>query len=56
MFQESANKWYRKHCQKLRQNTKTKPADKGNYLPLYKISVKAFCVNPVPDKKNHEQD
>ena len=31
---------YRKRHQKLRQKGKTKLADKGNYLSLYKISVK----------------
>ena len=36
---KSPDKWYKKRHQKLRQNRKTKPADKGNYLSLYKISV-----------------
>ena len=36
---KSADK-YRKHRQKLRQKRKIKPADKGNYLSLYKITVK----------------
>ena len=39
---KSADKWYIKRCQKLRQNRKTKPADKGNYLSLYKISVESI--------------
>ena len=37
--EKSADK-YGKHRQKLRQKRKIKPADKGNYLSLYKISVK----------------
>ena len=37
--EKSAGK-YRKRSQKLRQRRKTKPADKENYLSLYKISVK----------------
>ena len=31
---------YRKRRRKLRQKRKTKPADEGNYLSFYKISVK----------------
>ena len=37
--EKSAGK-YRKRSQRLRQRRKTKPADKENYLSLYKISVK----------------
>ena len=39
---KSADKWYKKRRQKLSQNRKTKPADKGNYLSLYKISVESI--------------
>ena len=37
--EKSADK-YRKRRQELRQKRKTKSGDKGNYLSLYKISVK----------------
>ena len=38
---KSADK-YKKRRQKLRQKRETKPADKGNYLPSYKISVESI--------------
>ena len=31
---KSADKWYKKHRQKLRQNIRTRPAHKENYLSL----------------------
>ena len=50
-----ADKQYRKRRQELRQKRKTKPADKGDYLSLYKISVESIqCKSDK--KKNYQQD
>ena len=39
---KSADKLYRKRRKKLRQKRKTKLADEGNYLSLYKINVESI--------------